>query len=79
VKGTLVGFWYPEYFGVLNVLGLHLHFISDAKDFGGHLLDLRSSKLTAGIDLCSGYEIEIVNTPEFTETVFDLTEGYSNN
>jgi len=79
VKGTLVGFWYPEYFGVMNVLGLHLHFISDTKDFGGHLLDLKSSKLTAGIDLCSGYDIEIINTPEFTESIFDLTEGYTNN
>lgn len=39
ISGTLVGFYTPEIFGTVSVPGFHLHFLSDEKDFGGHVLD----------------------------------------
>lgn len=39
VEGTLVGFYTPELFGSIAAEGFHLHFLSDKKDFGGHVLD----------------------------------------
>jgi len=39
VAGTLVGFYTPEIFGTVSVPGFHLHFLSDERDFGGHVLD----------------------------------------
>ncbi len=38
IRGTLVGFWCPEYAKTLNLAGYHLHFISDDRKSGGHLL-----------------------------------------
>ncbi|MFH0771321.1 MAG: acetolactate decarboxylase [Candidatus Omnitrophota bacterium] len=39
IKGTIVGFRCPEYVKGINVPGYHLHFISEDKSSGGHLLD----------------------------------------
>ena len=39
ISGTIVGFKCPEYVKGINVPGYHLHFISDDKSFGGHLLN----------------------------------------
>jgi acetolactate decarboxylase len=44
VKGVLVGFWFPEYFKGINMSGFHLHFLSDDKKFGGHLLGISSAE-----------------------------------
>ena len=38
VPGTMVGFYFPDYMGALNVPGYHFHFISDDKKAGGHVL-----------------------------------------
>lgn len=50
VKGTLVGFWSPDFAQGLNVSGFHLHFLSDDRKFGGHLLDCRIKKAAVAID-----------------------------
>ena len=49
-RGTLVGFWCPAYAKTLNLAGYHLHFISDDRKSGGHLLDcvLRSGDAAVG-------------------------------
>lgn len=39
IPGTIVGFWMPASFSGLNVTGYHLHFISEDRSSGGHLLD----------------------------------------
>lgn len=39
IAGTLVGFYTPEIFGTVSVPGFHLHFLSNEKNFGGHVLD----------------------------------------
>ena len=47
VKGTLVGFICPGYAKGVNVPGWHLHFISEDRKSGGHLLDFSARDLTA--------------------------------
>lgn len=44
VTGTLVGFYTPTIFGSIAVPEFHLHFLSDARDFGGHVLDFSLAK-----------------------------------
>lgn len=39
VSGSIVGFRFPDYSQGLNVPGYHLHFISDDRSRGGHVLD----------------------------------------
>jgi len=46
VKGTLVGFYIPDYMKEINVERYHFHFLTADKEFGGHVLDLN---MTNGI------------------------------
>lgn len=50
VKGTLVGFWCPAISQGVNVPGFHLHFLTEDKTSGGHLLDLTIDKGIAQLD-----------------------------
>jgi acetolactate decarboxylase len=50
VEGVLVGFWLPDYMNGANAGGYHLHFLGDARDIGGHLLDCRSKDVTVSLD-----------------------------
>ena len=38
INGTVIGFWCPQYINGINVPGYHLHFISEDRKFGGHIL-----------------------------------------
>jgi acetolactate decarboxylase len=55
VAGTIVGFYCPSYVNGINVPGYHLHFLTDSKNAGGHVLDFIVKEATVSID----------NTPEF--------------
>lgn len=65
IKGTLVGFWTPEYARTLNVPGYHLHFISDDRRHGGHLLKCRATNLRLQIQLEGEYQIVLPETNDF--------------
>lgn len=39
-RGSLVGFWTPAIYQGIGVAGLHLHFLSDDREAGGHVLDV---------------------------------------
>ena len=41
VDGTMIGFRFPEYAEGIEVSGWHLHFISEDRSRGGHVLDSR--------------------------------------
>lgn len=64
IKGSLVGFWCPEYVGGINVPGYHLHFISDDRTKGGHLLDIKFDEASVYADITNGFNMELpkVNT-----------------
>jgi acetolactate decarboxylase len=49
VKGTLVGFYIPDYMKEINVAKYHFHFVTDDKKFGGHLLDMNVTNGTIKI------------------------------
>ncbi len=44
ISGTLVGFRFPGFLDDMNVSGFHLHFISDDRQNGGHLLEVASGE-----------------------------------
>ncbi|WP_125705450.1 acetolactate decarboxylase [Lacticaseibacillus daqingensis] len=39
ITGTLMGYFSPALYAGMAAPGFHLHFLSDAHDFGGHVLD----------------------------------------
>jgi acetolactate decarboxylase len=65
IKGTLVGFWTPEYAKTFNVPGYHLHFVSDDRTRGGHLLQCRGSNLRLQIQREGDYHIALPETEDF--------------
>lgn len=50
VQGTLVGFWCPAVSQGVNVPGFHLHFLSEDKTSGGHVLDFSITDGLAQLD-----------------------------
>ncbi|HEY0318988.1 MAG TPA: acetolactate decarboxylase [Solirubrobacterales bacterium] len=59
VTGTMLGFRFPAYAEGIEVGGYHLHFISEDRRRGGHVLDSRSDNLRARIDLSNDLHVEL--------------------
>ena len=59
VKGELVGFWFPSYFGNINAPNFHFHFISEDRKRGGHLLNCKINSARIDIDTKDKLTIEI--------------------
>lgn len=65
IRGTLVGFWCPEYAKTLNLPGYHLHFISEDRQSSGHLLDCAWQGGMADAEKISEFHLSLPRTPEF--------------
>jgi acetolactate decarboxylase len=59
VSGTLVGFRFPDYASGVEVTGYHLHFITDDRRRGGHVLDYRVGEGRLRIDTSSDLHVEL--------------------
>jgi acetolactate decarboxylase len=59
VAGTMLGFRFPAYVEGIEVAGYHLHFISEDRRRGGHVLDSRSNGLRARFDPSNDLHIEL--------------------
>jgi acetolactate decarboxylase len=59
VAGTMLGFRFPAYAEGIEVGGYHLHFISDDRTRGGHVLDSRAQGLRARLDPSNDLHVEL--------------------
>jgi acetolactate decarboxylase len=59
VRGTLVGFRFPDYASGVEVPGYHLHFITEDRQRGGHVLDYRARSGRLRIDTSSELHVEL--------------------
>src|SRR5436190_12754739 len=59
VAGTLLGFRFPDYSEGIEVSGYHLHFISEDRARGGHVLDCRARSAHAWLDPSSDLHVEL--------------------
>jgi acetolactate decarboxylase len=60
VAGTMLGFRFPDYIEGIEVSGYHLHFLSDDRKRGGHVLGSRSAgELRVRLDPSSDLHIEL--------------------
>lgn len=64
ISGTLVGFRCPPLAKGINVPGCHLHFLSDDKTKGGHVLNFELAGKSAEVDLMSCRELLLVLPPD---------------
>lgn len=65
VDGTLIGFWTPDYASSIGVPGLHLHFLSRDRSFGGHVLDVQGAGIDAQLHLTSDLHLVLPANAEF--------------
>ena len=66
VDGTMLGFRFPDYVEGIEVSGWHLHFISEDRSRGGHVLGSRSATLHVRLDPSGELHVELPPGIELT-------------
>jgi acetolactate decarboxylase len=59
VRGSLVGFRFPDHARGLNVPGYHFHFITDDRTAGGHVLGCRLTRGELRVDREADLRLEL--------------------
>lgn len=73
VPGTIVAIRCPDYVQGINLPGWHLHFISEDKSKGGHLLDASIKVANAQIDYTNNFSMTLPQTDDFAK--LDLAQN----
>lgn len=68
VRGTVVGFRCPDYVKGVNVPGYHLHFISQDRKAGGHILDFRTENVRIQQDCLSRFYMVLPESAAFLDS-----------
>ncbi|MEX1218680.1 MAG: acetolactate decarboxylase [Acidimicrobiales bacterium] len=58
-SGTVVGFRFPDATAGLEVPGHHLHFLSDDRSLGGHIISISLKQGSIAIDPCHDLHVEL--------------------
>lgn len=69
-KGKLTGFFCPEFVKGINMPGYHLHYLSDDKTSGGHLLDFRMKSGKLKLDKIRNFEMLLPESGSFQKTEY---------
>lgn len=77
MKGTIVGFYSPPYVGGIDLSPFHLHFLSDDKSLGGHIvaMSLRDAELEVVLDQKKGLDIELPHAAQDFVRPWAATSG----
>jgi acetolactate decarboxylase len=70
INGDLVGYRLPAFLEEAHISGYHFHFLSDKKDAGGHIIDLKTNDITIEIDKLNSYTVDLPQTADFTHFDF---------
>ncbi len=65
VRGTVVGFWSPDYAARLDVAGYHLHFVDADRRRAGHVLGLGGAEARARVQRLDELVVALPETPGF--------------
>jgi len=65
IEGCLAGYFTPAFMASLNVPGLHLHFLSEDRRHGGHLLECRTEAITVEIQMIHALELSLPMTHDY--------------
>jgi acetolactate decarboxylase len=73
-SGTLVGFRCPPYVQGINVAGFHVHYITDDRKGGGHVLDYRLLEGKLELARISKLKIDLPHTDSFQQATLHSDE-----
>lgn len=68
--GKLTGFFCPEFVKGINIPGYHLHYLSDDKKSGGHLLGFQLKAGLLKLDRIEKFEMQLPGTVDFQNSEF---------
>ncbi len=71
LAGSVVGFRFPEYSGGVEVSGHHLHFITEDRCRGGHLIDCRTGPVSVKLDPSTDLHVELPPGVDLSEPHLD--------
>ena len=75
VRGCLAGFYTPRFMESINVPGYHIHFLSEDRQHGGHLIECALGKARIGIQHVPKLDVGLPMTLDYLTT--DLTRDVS--
>ncbi|KAI9926004.1 hypothetical protein ASPWEDRAFT_108628 [Aspergillus wentii DTO 134E9] len=67
IKGSVFGFYSPPYTNGFSMAGFHIHFLSDDRKAGGHVLDFDAEKITLKAAVGTHLHLELPGGEEFNE------------
>lgn len=65
VKGSIVGFWCPAYVNGINIPGYHLHFVTEDRTGGGHLLECSIKEARLQADRTAQFHLVLPENSDF--------------
>jgi alpha-acetolactate decarboxylase len=65
VSGTIIGFRTPKNWQGFGVAGEHLHFITDDRKAGGHMLEMKAEKVEMQMAVASNVHVELPTSDDF--------------
>jgi len=75
VQGTLAGFRFPDYARGVNVPGYHLHFLTENRNAGGHVLDCRLQYGKLEAEHTSNFHMELPREGAFLKADLSIDQG----
>lgn len=75
IKGTVVGLYCPPYMDKMNATGWHLHFVSEDKTKGGHVLGMSVDSADVAWDYTDSFDMILPDNENFEG--FDLAVDQS--
>jgi acetolactate decarboxylase len=69
--GSMVGFKGPDVFQGLSVADFHLHYVDDARGFGGHVLDFVLDSGTLSIEAYSSFTVRLPEVDSYLTAELD--------
>ncbi len=75
VSGTLIGFRFPDYAAGFNMPGYHLHFITDDRTAGGHVLAFELTTGTLWLEHTTQFHLELPESGDFAGADLDKDQS----
>jgi acetolactate decarboxylase len=76
IGGTVVGFWTPAIYQGIAVAGLHLHFLSQDRSIGGHVLDLAAHSGELHVAAFARFDLHLPTDELFLRTELTHAEDH---
>ena len=70
IRGTMTGYWTPSFMGALTVPGYHLHFLSEDRQRGGHLLGCQTRRIRIAIQHLPRLEVGLPVSLDYLTATF---------